>query len=210
MSGLTAALGALQPTLNEVNVAVSSVGVRRWKVPGDVKDTTSSDIQSIQRDLNGTLPTLVTQAQAASDSIAPSFAVYRNIDALYDVLLRVAETATLAGSQQEAGKLEGARADLQTRRSELGNALLSSATAQDSNVVQLRTSLDAAKRTANTAKAGAPTRIVVNDGPDAPAAKTVHKKKPAVKPTTPAPSAAVTRSPGRLREPLPRFQCLSH
>lgn len=189
-SALADELGALPPTMNEVNLAVSGVEVRKWKAPGDVKDTANSDIQSIERDLSGTLPGLVSQAQAAPGTIAPAFAVYRNLDALYDVLLRVTETATLAGSQQEAARLEGARADLQTRRSQLGNALLTSATVQDTNVVQLRASLDAAKRGGGGAAGGAPTKIVVNDGPDTSSTKTVHKKKPAAKPATPAPAPA--------------------
>jgi len=190
-SVMTDALTAIQPTLGGVNQAVSSVEVRRWKVPGDVKDTTTSDIQSIQRDLSSTLPGLVSQAQANPGAVAPAFAVYRNIDALYDVLLRVTETATLAGSQQEASKLESARADLQTRRSQLGNAILTTATTQDTNVVQLRASLEAAKQTAAAAQA-VPKKIVVNDGPESTPVKTTHRKKPAAKPATATPAAATT------------------
>lgn len=182
---MTDALNTLQPLLAEVNSALSSVDARRWKAPGDVRDQTASDIQSIQRDLNGTLPGLLSTAQSAPGSIAPAFAVFRNIDALYDVLLRITETATLAGSQQEATKLEQVRSDLQSRRSQLGTAILSSATAQDANVTNLQTSLRAAN---NASAAAAPKKIVVNDGPDS-AAKPVKKRKPAAatKPAAPAP-----------------------
>ena len=183
------ALGSLQPTMASVNSALASVDVRRWKVPGDVKDQTASDIQSIQRDIDGSLPGLITQAQAAPNSVAPGFAVFRNIDALYDVLLRVTETATLAGSQQEANHLESARADLQTRRRQLGDALLSSAAAQDASLTQLRTSLNAARQAAvNQSAAAGPKKIVVDDGP-ASATKAMHKKK-VVKPATPSPTPA--------------------
>jgi len=179
-AALKDALSALQPTLAEVSSAVSNVELRRWKAPGEVKDTTASDIQSIQKDLNGTLPGLVTSAQGASGAVAPAFAVFRNIDALYDVMLRVTETATLAGSQQEAGRLEAARADLQTRRRQLGDALMNTAAAQDTNVIQLRSSL-AAFRSAAAAPTtpGTPRKIVVNDGPDTAKAKPAHKRKPA-------------------------------
>jgi hypothetical protein len=179
-AALKDALSALQPTLAEVSSAVSNVELRRWKAPGEVKDTTASDIQSIQKDLNGTLPGLVTSAQGASGAVAPAFAVFRNIDALYDVMLRVTETATLAGSQQEAGRLEAARADLQTRRRQLGDALMNTAAAQDTNVIQLRSSL-AAFRSAAAAPTppGTPRKIVVNDGPDTTKAKPAHKRKPA-------------------------------
>ena len=180
--GMADALSAMQPLLMQVNLSVSAVDVHRWKVPNDVRDTTASDVQSIQRDLSTTLPGLLTQAQNAPDAIAPAFAVFRNIDALYDVLLRITETATLAGTQSEAGRLEETRAEVQARRAQLGNAILASASAQDSNVLQLRTSLANASRVAATP--AAPKKIVVEDGP-APATKTVRKRKPAAKPVTP-------------------------
>ncbi len=190
VSTITDVLNALQPTLSDVNLAVVSVEVHRWKVPGDVKDTTNSDIQSIVRDLTGTLPGLVAQAQADPGAIAPAFAVYRNIDALYDVLLRVTETATLAGSQQEAKRLESVRSELQARRSQLGNALLSSAATQDSNLVQLKTSLAAAtSRVSTPPVTDGPKKIIVNDGPTSKATKIVHKKK-TTKPAAPAGSSA--------------------
>jgi hypothetical protein len=189
-NALTDALSTIQPTLANVDTALSGVELRKWKAPGDVKETTASDIQSIQKDINGTLPALVNESQAAPNAIGPAFAVFRNIDALYDVLLRVTETATLAGSQQEAARLEQVRSDLQTRRSQLGNALFASATAQDASVVQLRTSLDAATRTMATHTSTATAKkVVVDDGPEA-TVKPVHKRKP--RPTQPAPSAAAT------------------
>jgi hypothetical protein len=173
------ALNAIQPLLSKVNLAASSVDVHHWKAPSDVRDTTTSDVQSIQRDLNVTLPDLLTKAQASPGAIAPSFAVFRNIDALYDVLLRITETATLAGTQSEADRLEQVRAELQARRAQLGNAILISATSQDTDVVQLRNSLAAAPRV--PAASTAPKRIVVDDGPTT-STKASRKKKAATPP----------------------------
>jgi hypothetical protein len=172
------ALNAMQPMLMQINLAVSSVDVRRWKAPNDVRDTTTEDVQSIQRDLSGTLPVLLTTAQSSPNAVGPAFAVFRNIDALYDVLLRITETATLAGTTSEADRLEQVRAGLQARRGQLGNAILASAAAQDNDVMQLRTALQSVPRT-GAQPGGAPKKIVVNDGPDTAPAKTTHKKKPA-------------------------------
>ncbi len=54
-------------------------------------------------------------------ALSPAFAVFRNLDALYDVLLRVTETAALAGSGSDAGSLEDARAGLEDGRGKLGS-----------------------------------------------------------------------------------------
>jgi hypothetical protein len=177
---LTDSLTAIQPLLSQVNLAVSSVDVRHWKAPGDTRDTTTADVQSIQKDLNQTLPGLIDRAVNSPGAISPAFAVYRNIDALYDVLLRITETATLAGTTSEADRLEQVRAQLQARRSQLGNAILNSSAAQDNDIVQLRTARAAAPVVSPSATA--PKKIVVNDGPDS-SAKPVRKKKPAANPT---------------------------
>jgi hypothetical protein len=124
----------------------------------------------MQRDLSATLPELMTQAEGASSALSPSFAVFRNVDALYDVLLRVTETAALAGPESDANSLEQARAGLEDGRAQLGAWLLQSISAQDAQIAHLQAP---APRVA--APPPAPTKIVVNDGPDA---TKPRKKKP--------------------------------
>ena len=130
----------------------------------------------MQRDLNATLPGLVAQAEANPTALSPAFAVFRNLDALYDVLLRVTETAALAGSGSDAGSLEDARAGLEDGRGKLGSWLLQSISAQDAQIVHLQTAL-AARPTA--APAATPNKVVVDDGPETPKPR---KKKPAPAP----------------------------
>ena len=126
----------------------------------------------MQRDLTTTLPGLMSQAEASAPAaLSPSFAVFRNLDALYDVLLRVSETAALAGSESDAGSLEDARAGLEDGRGKLGAWLLQSIGAQDAQIARLQ-----APAAHPAPAAPAPTKIVVDDGPDAPKP---HKKKPA-------------------------------
>jgi hypothetical protein len=83
------------------------------KAPGEVKNSAQQDMDSILRDLNYTLPPLLDKAATSPGSIAATFEVYRNIDALYDVLLRVAETATLSGSENDAVNLQNMLKNLQ-------------------------------------------------------------------------------------------------
>ena len=174
------AIANLRPVLNQVNAAVSDLRIARWKAPADVRSSSEQDVASIQRDLNTTLPPLLDQVQAAPPSgpLAPSFAIFRNIDALYDVLLRVTEMATLTGSSSEASRLEDARGALEGARAQLGNSLLASVTAQDAQITQLRAQIAAVPKPPPPP----PAKIVVNDGPDSRPVK--HRKK---KPAAPAP-----------------------
>jgi hypothetical protein len=179
---------ALGNSLQQVSIATAhlrqtldSVNVSKWKAPGDVRHTTQSDVYSMQRDVTDTLPGLINAALADPAKVSPAFTVYRNVDALYDVLLRVSETAQLAGASADASALEDQRAALEDSRTQLGAALLQSAQAQDSEVVRLRTAAVPAPPPA------APAKTVVDDGPTT-KPKTTKKRvhKPAA---NPAPSS---------------------
>jgi hypothetical protein len=172
------AFASLRPALANVQNTIANLSIARWKAPTETRAAVQQDVASMQRDLNATLPGLIAQAEASgAGALAPSFAVFRNLDALYDVLLRVTETAALAGSGSDAGSLEDARAGLEDGRGKLGTWLLQSIGNQDAQIVHLQ----AAASSRPAAAPAAPNKIVVDDGPENPKP---HKKKPA---TTPAP-----------------------
>ncbi len=171
-------IASLRPALANVQNTIANLNVGHWKAPAETRTAIQQDIGSMQRDLNATLPGLVAQAEANPAALSPAFAVFRNLDALYDVLLRVTETAALAGSGSDAGSLEDARAGLEDGRGKLGTWLLQSISAQDAQIVHLQAA--AASRPA-AAPAAAPNKIVIDDGPENPKPR---KKKPA---PTPAP-----------------------
>jgi hypothetical protein len=167
------AMATLRPALANVQTVIGNLSIAHWKASAATRSATQQDVASMQRDLNATLPGLFTQAEASGPGVlSPSFAVFRNLDALYDVLLRVTETAALAGSESDAGSLEDARAGLEDARGKLGAWLLQSIGAQDAQVARLQTSA-----AHPVAPAPPPSKIVVDDGP----AETPkpHKKKPA-------------------------------
>ncbi len=173
------AFANLRPALANVQNAISGLSISHWKAPSATRSATQQDVASMQRDLSATLPELMTQAEGASASgaLSPSFAVFRNLDALYDVLLRVTETAALAGPESDASSLEEARAGLEDGRAKLGAWLLQSIGAQDAQVAHLQ-----APAPHVAAAPAAPTKIVVNDGPD-----TTKPRKKKTTPPTQAP-----------------------
>jgi hypothetical protein len=183
---------ALGNGLQQVSIAIAhlrraldTVNVSKWKAPGDVRQTTTSDLESMQRDVSDTLPGLINTALADPAKVSPAFSVYRNVDALYDVLLRVSETAQLAGASRDASMLEDQRTALEDSRRQLGAALLQSAQAQDAEVVHLRSTA------APAPPAAPPGRTVIDDGPATKPKITTKKRvhKPAPQPGTPPPSS---------------------
>jgi hypothetical protein len=169
------AIASLRPALASVQAAIGSLNIAHWKAPGATRATVEQDVASMQRDLTVTLPPLLAAADASAASappaLSPSFAVFRNLDALYDVLLRVTETAALAGSPSDASGLEDARAALEESRGRLGVWLLQSIGAQDAQIARSHTPVSASP----PSPPAAPNKIVVNDGPDTPKPR---KKKP--------------------------------
>lgn len=151
--------GELRPALQQVGQALAGAQPDHWKVPREVKSAMDGDIEAIERDLNGTLAGLLQQADAAPGQVPAEFLVYRNVDALYDTLLRVVETADLAAPNQESGALQTALTSLESARAQLGDAILAGAQSQQNELSGLRRAIQAAQ-----AAQRAPVRTtIVND-----------------------------------------------
>jgi hypothetical protein len=182
----------LQPALSDVQSTTAGLNIPHWKAPGRMRSATQENVDSIQHDLSNTLPGLLAQADAAPDSVAPSFAVYRNVDALYDVLLRVSEAANFSASSEEANALYATLSKLEAARSQLGDAILHISRQHETQLVDLEKAIQAAKA-APPPKAQ---EFVVDDGP-VKSHRTYHhkttKKKAAAKPAPAKPDTSSTQ-----------------
>jgi hypothetical protein len=180
----------VQPALTDVQRSLTALNIARWKAPGEVRNAAQQNATSIQHDLTDTLPSLLSHADASPGAVPSNFSVYRNIDALYDVLLRVYSTASLAAPQNESDALFASLQRLESARSQLGDAILGASQEREAEVVKLQAAVKAATAQAQAQPAPAKS-TVVDDGPTATPAK--KKKKPAAKP--PASSTAPPPAP---------------
>jgi hypothetical protein len=172
----------LQPALDELQHALTALRPDKWKTSDEVRRETAANISSIRNDLETTLPPLLTAADGAPVSVARALPAFRNIEALYDVLLRVTGVANLSAPSQQSMALEQARASLEDGRRTFGDRLQSAALAQD----QQLHSLEATVRAAPPAPASPPAC------PPPPSAKKRRThRKPATKPV---PAAANSKS----------------
>jgi hypothetical protein len=160
---------------------MAGLNISHWKAPGEVRADAQQNVDSIQRDLSGTLPGLLTQADAAPNSVSVVFPVYSNIDALYDVLLRVSQTANLAAPPSEASDLELSLSRLEAARKQLGDAIVTSAKSNEGELLRLNTAI---QKAAAAQAAAPPKTTVVNDGPIKSTTATKHKKTTTTQPST--------------------------
>jgi hypothetical protein len=132
----------LRPALDQVQQAVGSLNVQKWK-KGNVRDEAGDHISSILRDLHTTLPPLLDTADASPGTISKVLPVSRNIAALYDVLLSVVEAARISGTAEELTPLMQALTSLGNARAALDDRLQASAAALEKQEIDLRTTLQA-------------------------------------------------------------------
>jgi hypothetical protein len=188
--------GFLQPSLDTLLKAVGGLQLERWK-KGSVRDEAGSNVSSIQRDLQSTLPPLLKEADAAPRSMSKVLPVSRNIDALYDVVLRVVDGARIAAPSDQFTQLQDAMTRLEKARHTLSDQMQETAAAQEKQIADLQVAI----------KAEQSKPPVVCSAPAVPAptpAKkpAVKKRKPAAaKPTTAPPSGSTT--PNSSNPPKP-------
>jgi hypothetical protein len=172
----------MQPALDTLQQTISMLRPEKWKMSGAAREEAAANISSIRHDLEATLPSLLTSADGAPDSVTQVLPAYRNVEALYDVLLRVSETGSLFAPDQQSSALEEARAKLEVGRRELGERLQSAAVAREKQMHDLQAAVRAIPPPA--------------PAPVCPLTPTPTKHKPRKKTTKkPTPAVAIPQSP---------------
>ena len=127
-------------SLDELKQTVGTLKIDKWK-RGTVRDEAANNIDAIQRDIQGTLPSLLKEADAAPGSLSKVLPVSRNIDALYDVLVHVVEASRVSAPGDQVGALQATMGDLEKARVRLGNQLQQTAALQEKQMFDLRTTV---------------------------------------------------------------------
>jgi hypothetical protein len=161
---------------------LGTLQIQRWKGDRDQKQQAQDHVESLQRNLTAALPELTQKALAAPGDIAPSFRLYRNLNAVYDVLASVTESAGNLGPKDKYERLATDARDLDEIRRTLANRVDTLAGMRDGEIATLR----ARARGTTQAQGNAPVKKVVVDDTKPP--KPPAKKKAA--PAVPMPDAA--------------------
>jgi hypothetical protein len=184
VSQLNTVLSRLEQTSQTTQLDLAKLRIERWKTDGNNKKLNLSNVESIQRNLQGALPTIIAEVRNSPENLSSTFKLYRNLNALYDVFSTVVESAGAFGSKDEFQSLGNDLSGFENSRRLLGERLDGLATSKEAELARLRNQV----RTLQAAvPPPAPKRIVVDD--NAPVKKPASKKKPTPpKPTTaPAP-----------------------
>ena len=182
----------LQTSIDGLQSTLTGIRLEKWK-NGTVRSEATTNIASLQKDLQETLPVLLAAADADPQSMSKTLPVSRNLDALYDVLLRVVDGARVVAPADQVDQLIQTMASVEKARLALNDQLLQLATGQEKQVIDLR----AAVVKAQNQTPPAPVCPKPAPTPAPTAKKKVVKKKPA----TPATTPPATQTPAPAAKP---------
>jgi hypothetical protein len=119
----------LQTSIDGLQSTLTGIRLEKWK-NGTVRSEATTNIASLQKDLQETLPVLLAAADADPQSMSKTLPVSRNLDALYDVLLRVVDGARVVAPADQVDQLIQTMASVEKARLALNDQLLQLATGQ--------------------------------------------------------------------------------
>jgi hypothetical protein len=187
-SDLAPVLGQLQLSSQAITLDLSRLRIESWKANSRQRQQARHDADSVSRNLTSALPAMIDQARNDPQSLAATFKLYRNVNAVYDVLSSIVESADRFASRSEYQTLAGDLSKLEGIRLVLGDRLQDMANARDTELRSLRAQVP------NASAPAAPKKIVVDD--EDKSKKPVKRKKPAASPPAPAPgNQGTTPSP---------------
>ncbi len=162
----------IEQEANGLDADVAKLRIDKWKTDSNSKQEASEDARSIERNITSALPDMVTAARSNPQSLAANFKLYRNVNALYEVLSRLAESVGAFGKRDEYEAISPHVAAMDEARRSFGEYLQQLSTNADAR-------LTAAAREAAQAAAQPPRKVIVDDAEESP--KPAKKKRPAKK-----------------------------
>lgn len=154
---------SLRPALEQVGSSVGRIQIDHWRLSRSWKVQLQSDADSIAQDLAHQLPMLFQQAQASPEDLGVQMRLMQNVDALYDVLVRLTLAADLTEKKTDAATLDNALQQLESARKAAAGQLLQAASSQNQQIVHLQAQL-AEGRAGENVSGGSPKTIVVDNG----------------------------------------------
>ena len=191
LNGLLAQLEAASKATQD---DLTKLRIERWKTDGSNKKQALANVDSIQRNLQNALPEIIGQLRNAPEDMPATFKLYRNLDALYDVVGSVVESAGAFGAKDDFQALANDLTSFEGTRKQLAERMENLAASKEQEIVRLRADL----KTAQAAVPVEPPKKTVVDDTEPPKKPVVKKKPVPKKPATTTPpgtTAPATTTP---------------
>ena len=172
----------IEQAAGNLRADLARLRIDKWKADSHTKQQAQDNAQSLDRNLQFALPGMIQQVEATPASMAARFKLYRNVNALYDVLSGLTESAGAFGPKEDFAGLQNDAAAFDNLRRRMADQVESLAVQKDEQINRMA----AQARTEAAAPPEPPKKIVIDDtAPEKTAAKPKAKKKASPKPQTP-------------------------
>ncbi len=176
MAPVLADLDRLQSASSATDEIIGRLRVEKWKADTNSKRQAESNAESIQRNLRSALPGMMTSVRSAPQDVGAEFKLYRNVNALYDVMSSLTESTGAFGPKSDYDALAQQLDVIDGVRRSLGDQLEQLTVSSQSQLDQLRTQVRSLQAQVNTAPP--PKKVVVDDTEPAKKTSTHAKRKP--------------------------------
>jgi hypothetical protein len=182
----------LQQASQAIQADLGKLRIEKWKTDSNTKKQTQGNVESLKRNLQQALPEMIGKLQAAPENLQLTFQLYRNLEALYDVLSSVAESAGAFGNKDEFQSLANDVNSLERSRRDFAERMESLSGSKEAEIARLRTDLQTAQA---AAAAAPPKKVIVDDNEPAKKSSTTKKKSTTKKPAPPSTAPATSPAP---------------
>lgn len=193
MTSLLPELDRLQAAASQTTAALDRMRIDKWKADNDSKRQAQANAESIQRNLNSALPGMISNVRSAPQDVGAEFKLYRNLNAVYDVMSSLTESAGAFGPRNDYQALSQQLEVVEAVRRSVGDALEHLTASTQSELDQLRTQV---RNLQQAAAAAPPKRVVVDD--TEPVKKPVTRKKKSTKPPANTGGPATSTTPPQI------------
>lgn len=177
-------LAKIEQDTQALNTDIGRLRIDKWKADSGTKQQETENAASIQRNITSALPDLITAVRNQPQSLAANFKLYRNLNALHDVVSGLGESTGAFGKKEEYEAIAPEIAALDQSRRNYGDYLQQLTVNGDTRLAA------AARQAAVQAAQPPPKKIIVDDTEPAPKPA---KKKRAKK----APSSSTSSEPAK-------------
>ena len=160
VSELNGLLAQLEQASKATQDDLGKLRVDKWKMDGNYKRQTQGNIDSIKRNLQTAMPEIMGQLRNSPEDLTATFKLYRNLDALYDVIGSVTESAGAFGSKDEFQGISNDLNSFEHARRQLAERLEGLTTSKESELASLRTQV---KTLQAQVPPPAPKKVIVDD-----------------------------------------------
>ena len=183
-SQMNALLAQLEEASQAAQLDLAKMRIEKWKTDSGSKRQAEGNAESIQRNLKTALPEIIAELKASPESLTFTFKLYRNLDALYDVLGSVVESVGAFGSKDDFQTLANDLTAFENSRKVFADRMETLAGSKEVELTRLRSQIRTAQAVTPVTQ---PKKVVVDD--------TEPPKKPVKKVTPKTPSKAVPKPP---------------